>query len=551
MDITLISAGRWTRLNCTIRAIRSHVVRTCGLAFAAFLLMPMICTNAQATGASVNESPIGTYYYVDTAKGSDTNPGSYGAPFATIGKAISLAAKVVKSGVKISVSPGIYRETVTLTSFNNSNPAPLIIEATQPGTAIISGADRWSSGWVAQPDGVSWSHSWPYSWGYAPSPWQGVSALGLRREVVAINGKLLMPTLSNPLTTPATYAVKDAATITVYPPAGTDMKTADIEVGVRSGLFSAPHGIGNLVLRGLTFEYDITPINGTGLGAVVINSANNALIDNCKILYNNWIGVSLTASANVTFNDTSADGNGEDGIKGYRVTNWLLNDTETTWNNWRSASGYLFGVDTAGMKITNIHGLALQNFTSRNNTAAGVWLDTDVANASMTNSNFSFNLMSGLMIENCEGPLQLFNSLISYNRSLGLLANAAQNVSISHTTLYGNSVTQIQIAGADAAVSIKDFETGRSYSVLTDYWTLANNVIAAVTSNTSLFSSGLKNSWGNFATTLASDFNDWYSPGTSSPMFYLGGSHSLSSWRSATGQDWSSTNSYVAPPPSQ
>ena len=149
------------------------------------------------------------------------------------------------------------------------------------------------------------------------------------------------------------------------------MKTADIEVGIRSGLFSVPHGIGNLVLRGLTFEYDTTPINGSGKGAVVINSANNVLIDNTKILYNNWVGISLTATNNVTFSYVAADGNGEDGIKGYQVTNWLLNGSETTWNNWRSASGNLFGMDTAGMKVTDVHGLALQNLPHRTTSPPG------------------------------------------------------------------------------------------------------------------------------------------------------------------------------------
>jgi hypothetical protein len=551
MYATLVFTGLLSLTGYLLTGLHSYRLRIWVLTLLAFAAMPIAGSYAQATGASVNESHVGTYFYVDAAKGKDSNAGTYGAPFATLGKAISLSAALMKSGVKIFVNPGIYRETITLSSFNNSNPAPLIIEATQPGTAIISGADSWGSGWVAQTGSVTWAHSWPYSWGYAVSPWAGVGALGLRSEVVAVNGKLLTPVLTTPLTAPATYAVKDGSTITIYPPTGTNMKTADIEVGIRSGLFSVPHGIGNLVLRGLTFEYDTTPINGSGKGAVVINSANNVLIDNTKILYNNWVGISLTATNNVTFSYVAADGNGEDGIKGYQVTNWLLNGSETTWNNWRSASGNLFGMDTAGMKVTDVHGLALQNLTSQNNLAAGLWLDTDVANAAISGANLSFNLTSGLMIESCEGPIQVFDTLISYNRSLGLIANAAQQIDISHSTLYGNSVTQIQIAGADVPIAVKDFKTGQNYSLLTSEWTITDDVIAAATSNTSLFSSGLKNSWANFVATLSSNFNDWYEPATSVPMSYLAGSHSLASWRVATGQDASSTAGYVSPSPLQ
>jgi parallel beta-helix repeat protein len=536
-------------LPCISVLRRSRVLTTGILTVAASVCLLTAKGNAQVTGASVNESPIGTYYYVDAANGNDAHAGTYSAPFATINKAISKTAAVIKSGVKIFVNPGIYRETITLGSSNTSIAAPLIVEATQPGAAIISGADRWSSGWVAH--GKTWVHSWPYSWGYAASPWTGVGSLGLRREVVSINGKLLTQTLSTSLTTPATFAVTDGSQITVYPPAGTNMSTADIEVGVRSGLFSAPYGVSNLVLRGLTFEYDTTPINGNGKGAVTTNSANNLLIENCKILYNNWVGISLMMSNNVTFSNIDADANGEDGIKGYHVTNWLLNNSETTWNNWRSASGNLYGVDVAGMKVMDVHGLALQNFTSRNNLAYGLWFDTDIANAAVSFSNLSFNLKSGLLIENCEGPVRLSNTLVSYNKSLGIIGNAAQNIAISSSTLYGNAVTQIQITGADAAVSVKDFQTGQYYSVQSSEWTFANDVVAAATSNTSLFSSGLKNSWSNFIATLSSDFNDWYQPATSVPMFYLGASHSLADWRSATGQDASSSNAYVTAPPAQ
>ncbi len=548
MNIRLIFTQRYALVLHLLSIRYSYALSIGILTVAVFVHMPAENVEAQITGAMIDESTIGTYYYVDAANGSDSNAGTYNAPFATISEAISKAAAVIRSGVKISVNPGIYRETIALSSFSNSNAAPLIIEATRSGEAIISGADAWNSGWVLQADGVSWVHSWPYSWGYATSPWAGVGSLGLRREVVAINGKLLVQTLSTPLKTPATFAVVDGSHITVYPPAGTDMNTADIEVGLRSGLFSAPRGIGNLVLRGLTFEYDTTPINGGGKGAVTINSANNILIDSCKILYNNWVGIGLAASNNVTLNNTAADGNGEDGIKGYQVTNWLLSGSETTWNNWRSDLGNLYGTDTAGMKVSNVHGLALQDFTSQYNRSAGLWFDTDVANADVSGSNLSYNLKSGLLLEQCEGPVELFNSLVSYNLSLGVVANAAQGVIFSSSTLYGNAVTQIQVTGVDAAVSVKNFQTGQNYSVRSNGWTFANDVIASVTSNTSLLSYGLKNSWGNFVSTLSSNFNDWYEPATSVPFFYQGGSHSLAAWRSATGGDVSS-GAYPIPPP--
>src|SRR5450755_2634025 len=104
MNARITSIGIPARINDFFAVGRSHGLRICALILAVFVLTPAIVGQAQVTGASVDESPIGTYYYVDAVRGRDANAGTYNAPFASIGKAISLAAGVIKSGVKISVN---------------------------------------------------------------------------------------------------------------------------------------------------------------------------------------------------------------------------------------------------------------------------------------------------------------------------------------------------------------------------------------------------------------------------------------------------------------
>jgi hypothetical protein len=76
------------------------------------------------------QTAVGNQFYVDTAIGLDTNPGTIAAPFKTIQK----CATVAKSGNICNIADGVYRETVT----------PANGGVTFLGTgknAVVSGAD--------------------------------------------------------------------------------------------------------------------------------------------------------------------------------------------------------------------------------------------------------------------------------------------------------------------------------------------------------------------------------------------------------------------------
>ncbi|MGA2411529.1 MAG: hypothetical protein ABSG46_14225 [Candidatus Binataceae bacterium] len=169
--------------------------------------------------------------------------------------------------------------------------------------------------------------------------------------------------------------------------------------------YSAPNGIANLVLRGSTFSYDNTPINGDGNGAVIVGG-KNSLIGNCSFARNNWVGLAIDSATNVTVNASAADFKGENEVSVYEVENWLVTGPKANSDNWRGYAGGFTGTDADGVKAARVHSAQLSNLISENYWTSGLWLDTDVANVTVTSTTIPYNLTHGLMIENRPGKHQ-------------------------------------------------------------------------------------------------------------------------------------------------
>lgn len=80
-------------------------------------------------------------FYV-SVKGSDSNPGTFGAPFQTIQKAASLMA----AGDTCFIRAGTYRETVTPANSGTAT-APIVFKPYQSDRVVVSGADP-ITGWT-------------------------------------------------------------------------------------------------------------------------------------------------------------------------------------------------------------------------------------------------------------------------------------------------------------------------------------------------------------------------------------------------------------------
>ncbi len=500
---------------------------------------------AQITGAQIDESAVTTTIYVDQSNpaASDSNPGTQSEPFATIGRALTSAASNIANGARIEIGDGTYREALSLSAFSVSDPAPLIIEAMNPGQAVVSGADVWT-GWQSQ-SGGTYVHAWPYTWGNAPTPayWPTLQPIVTRREMVFVNKVQLTQVLSLPLPGPGTFNVVDGSTITIWPPAGTDMSSAVVEVSTRAGLLVMPRGISNLVLRGLVFEYDNTAVNAVGNAAVKLIGGSNILVDDCAFNQNNWDALSLSGNpvSRVTIQNSEADGNGENGIAMSKVENLLFQNDQTSSNNWRGAAGGFVGFDADGMKITRIHDASLVNYVSSYNQTGGLWLDTDSRNVTISNSQFCGNLTNGFFVEASEGPVNLQNVLLLRNVSNGIQVANATNFAVTNSIAYGNKAGTF-IGGSDSPRKVIDFATGQSYSLYSQNFSLNGNVLAGTSSQQYVLTSSLHSSWALFVQTLSSDYNDWYGATNYAPFSTLFGRQNLAGWQSSTQQDGNSTS---------
>lgn len=419
----------------------------------------------------VDESRAVAIIYVDPSQrvASDKGPGTKQAPLVTIGQA---AARAVANnargiGTRISIATGIYRERVDLIANGNETAAPIVFEG-QPGASVVlSGSDVWT-GWQDLGRGV-YRHAWPYKWGLAPYPtgWQGnvtLQDIVRRREMVFVNGAPLEQELDRGhLAAGRFYVDQDAQALYIAPSSRTDIGLANIEVAVRSKLFSIT-GKKNIVIRGLTFEHETSFVQQGG-PLQIVNSSNVA-VDRCKFEWNSTGGPLMTSSDHVTVQDTTSSHNGFGGMAGYRVTYSLIQNVDTSMNNWRGARGKFTYWDTAGGKFLLSHHDVFRNYSASGNQAPGLWLDTDNSDIVIQGGKWIDNFNDGLFIEASQGPIRVLESCSARNGGSGVLISDSSNVDLQKVTSFENHGQQVQVVGAPGGRWVQDFETGQVYGHL-------------------------------------------------------------------------------------
>jgi hypothetical protein len=525
--------------------------------FGIFLVLSM-CSTAFGQ-ANVNESLESAFIYVNGSAGTDANSGSQSAPLQTIGAALAKATtnNHKNIGSAVIIAPGIYRESLSLGNGRGSTSMPITIEAATNGTVFVSGADAWT-GWSAYaPNHQIYTAAWPYQWGSCPTnpddPTQ--QEIVLRREIVAVNGTAMTEVLSLAAMQPGTFFPDEAnATLYVWPPAGTNMATADVEVATRQNLFS-DYGQPDVVLRGLTFEY---ANNCRQTAAVDFDnqSANNVLIDSDAFRWNNGIGLSLTGPQNFTVQFSRANHNGQMGFFTSEVKSGLWTSDLAAHNNWRGGQGAYYTWDTGGGKFMRDHDSTFENFTAKFNYTHAMHFDTDNANFSIS-SLVAVGNVNGLLIEKSEGPATISNSYFCGNTPLG--QNYEGGISMLDSTyltytgnaLYSNGSNQVNLVGDEGGFDVTNWETGQVYHLYTDHVTLQGNAIVGG-ATAQVFRTYLGGTdWTEFVSTLNSNNNTWWAGSNTSAFTVPSPKYEnidLSGWQGLTGQDTNSTWASVASP---
>ncbi|MGE3842243.1 MAG: right-handed parallel beta-helix repeat-containing protein [Vicinamibacterales bacterium] len=458
------------------------------------------------------------------ARATDQSDGSADAPFRTIQAACQRALLLRAQGqrVRVAIHEGIYRESISIGESTLRPDAPqLVIEGIEPNVAV-SGSDVLP---VLGPDRTNVrSIVWRYRWGQAaiPEGWDPVAPtlrsqpVVLRSEMLFVGGTLLQQVMSadDVHAGDGRYWVEespsDAVPGTVWwtPQAAADdaaavAQDAAVEVAVRPSLFSASR-IGNLVVRGITFRHAATPLQEA---AVRVTASAKVLFEDLHVEWNNWYGLAVYESQNVTLRRVAANNNGAGGVTAWRVRQLVVEDVQASYNNWRGAWGGFTGWAT-GQKFFSLHDARFTRYQAIGNRATGLWFDTDHADVLIEDSRLCDNLTSGLVVQAVQGPLTVRDSVICRNGETGLLATTAADVTLEGNIINGNGEHQVDLPWQSSEHEVshdRNYETGETMATRSERWTMKRNLIEG-DGQSVLFSVG---QWPEFLTTLQSDENEW------------------------------------------
>jgi hypothetical protein len=508
--------------------------------------------------ATVNESLETSVIYVDVKNGSDNNSGSQSSPFKTIGKAVAIAQSnnAANIGTKVIINPGTYREVLTIEAGPKQNSTkPMTFQAAQNGTVYISGAVQYTGWAVYAANNKIYTATWPNRWGLCEA--DGGNApfeqnIVMRQEMVLVNRTPVTQVLSlSQMIFPGSFYVDETkALVYVWPPSGTNMSTADVEVPTHPQILTVNSAngkaINGIVFRGLTFEY----ANACRKDAAVniSGTVTNALFDTDTFMRNNAQGLALTEPvANVTVLNSTAKHNGAAGFHTYRVKNVLWQGTTASYNNWRGAQGAYYTWNTGGFHIFSDHTETWSGVNATDNETFGVHWDTDNQNVTVTSLFDSGNLVAVLNEKN-QGPLTITgskfcNSTYSASGYAGFVLRNADNTSITNSTFYNNAVAQALITGVASGISVTNWETGHVYNLITQHLTFTGNTVEAIGTPQQLFKDGFLGGadWVDFQATLKSNSNTWWNASNTTPFSVptprSGTKDTFAGWQTVTVQD--------------
>jgi len=486
--------------------------------------------------------------YVDGSTGQDTNQGTSSQPLRTLAAAARIALENYGQGVAttISIKPGVYREAVSMNYSCRPSSAGVSFVAASGGTVVMNGADLWN-GWQPDPakSGV-YTHQWTFHWGpcNVPKGWPELKAIVARREIVFVNGAMLKQVLSGNELSEGTFFVDEGSQqIKLYPPAGTDMDLASVEIGVRPHLLNF-HGISNLRVTGMSFTKAATCLPG---GSMELFDSSNDTIENSQFNWNNWQGLVLNNVSQVTMRGIQASYNGASGLSGYQIKNMTLEDGETSYNNWRGDWGGFYFFSQAGTKLLRVHDSKFMNLRAVNNQTSGLWFDTDNANVRIENANLSSNRANGLFLEANQGPITIENSRICQNRAEGVLVLDSDAVFIRKSLLYSNKGAQILADGSQKSRSEHNWETRENFTSKAKNLRLEGNIVVGTIPDQLLFKTYQVDADSATAlfSTLSSNSNTWYNSASPRAFQYdpeLSGGRKVhnmdfAGWQSFTGLD--------------
>ena len=507
-----------------------------------FIFSPDASYGSIGAPASLGEVVPDKVIYVNNQHpdASDSNKGDQNdSPVKTIGNAAEMAMMNQEKGfsTKIIIYPGTYREQIKLDFRSRKRSPPIIFEAKEKGTVVVSGSDVWTD-WEKLGETYVYVHHWPKKWGFMPGPSQLTQKYGpivRRREMIFVNHKPLEQVLAiDDLKNDTFYISEEESKVYLRPASGLRLTETIVEVAIRSDILEIIKGE-NIVVRGITFQHDTTGMSTLG-GAVHFIHSKNILIEDCKIIWNNWFGLRFTQVNNVTTRRNSENHNGGAGWVGWKIKDLLSEDDETSYNNWRGVKGNFLGWEIAGIKHHAVHDAIYKRYRAIHNQARGFWLDYDNERVQIEKACLCDNLVDGINLEASQGPIRIKDSRVCNNRNYGINAGNSSNIILEGNELYGNNKSQIALNIMPARM-VENWQTGTKQNVRGINWILKKNIVTADSSSFLIDIPGDE----QFLNSLLLQENIW-SKEANTDLFKIGGKPvNFIEWQHVAGRDPRST----------
>lgn len=405
---------------------------------------------ARAT-STAGAAPVGSTHYPVPANayfvslaGSDSNPGTITAPFATATKAI----KAAPSGATIVLRQGAYHESLTVPAgktltIENYPGETVWFDGSSQVTNWTASDNAWTAdGWTAQFDA-----SPTYTKGAADNTapgWGFVNAaypMAAHPDMVSIDGVPQTQVASAAGVKPGTFYV-DYAAHRLYlgsNPTGHQVRASDL------GIALTINGANSKIL-GVGFHWYADSVPTMGAVRVL---APGVLMENTVVSNNATEGIYLGGEDNLGTNDTlrhvTTGGNGLLGIAASYADGLTLDAVRSTGNN---SEHFNASPVSGGIKVGRIRGVTVQNSVVSDNLGVGLWFDESTYDATVVGNDIQRNTGNGIAYEISAKGL-LADNLITGNGGIGMKVNNASAMTIVNNTIAANTGRPVWIVQDD------------------------------------------------------------------------------------------------------
>ena len=440
-----------------------------------FVLLPL------SASLLLTQSAIaGQTYYVGTG-GSDSNPGTQAAPFASIQRGLTAA----QAGDTVNLLSGVYRNQNPTFVRSGTATAPITLQAAPGANVTIKGSDV-LSGWTRQGTSDVYTHAnfdhYFGSWGTG-----GGDARSKARNQLFVDGAYVKEVSSQSSLQPGTFYVdKTSKNVYVQLDNGANPSQRTVEASVTGNALLSTNGHDHLVVKGLNFAH-VANAPQDFAAVQVRGGSDNVVIDSVSVQYAAGAGISVGGNNNAIRN-SRFNYNGQQGIHSANTTNLLVKNSETSYNNTLPGKQYDPGWEAGGNKFVRSRNAVVDGLVAHHNIGSGIWFDVNNQNATIKNS-ISHHNGKGIHYE-ISHTGKIYNNLVYKNQyqydvltfnpdnfepnaptAYGIYVSSSDGVEVFNNTVVYNDRSGISVTGP-----VRDDGDGHKvYSYAAD---LRNNLVA-------------------------------------------------------------------------